>query len=69
VDAFSLGLTCRSGEPRSPVGGTINGKLLTNQTTVIVDITITTTLVRAAKQAAAFFVLRLLPPITFASAA
>jgi hypothetical protein len=30
------------------VGGTINEKLLTNQTTVIVYITITTTLVRAA---------------------
>jgi hypothetical protein len=42
VDALSLGLTCRSGESLSPVGGTINGKLLTNQTTVIVGITILT---------------------------
>jgi hypothetical protein len=50
VDAFSLDLPYRSGEPLSPVDGTINGKLLTNQITVIVDITITTTLVRAAEQ-------------------
>jgi hypothetical protein len=50
VDAFSLGLLYRSGEPLSPLGGTINGKLLANQTTVFVDITITTILVRAAKQ-------------------
>jgi hypothetical protein len=50
VDAFSLGHPYRSGEPLSPVGGTINGKLLSNQTTVIVDITIKTTLVRAAEQ-------------------
>jgi hypothetical protein len=48
VDAFSLGLPYRSGEPLSPVGETINGKLLTNQTTVIVDLSITTTLFRAA---------------------
>jgi hypothetical protein len=42
VDAFSLGLTYRSGDPNSPVRGTRNGELLTNQTTVIVDITIMT---------------------------
>jgi hypothetical protein len=34
VDASSLGLPYRSGESHSPVGETINGKLLTNQTTV-----------------------------------
>jgi hypothetical protein len=50
VDAFSLGLPFSSGEPPSPVGGKINDKLLTNQTTAIVDITITTTLVRADEQ-------------------
>jgi hypothetical protein len=46
---FSLGLPYRSGEPLSPVGGTKKGKLLTNKTTVFVDITITTTMVRAAE--------------------
>jgi hypothetical protein len=50
VDALSLGLPYRSGEPLSPVGGTLKCKLLTNLTTVIVDITITTTLARAAEQ-------------------
>jgi hypothetical protein len=54
VDAFSLGRPYRSGEPLSPESGTINGKLLTNQTTVIVDITSTTTLVRAAEDTASF---------------
>jgi hypothetical protein len=63
VDAFSLGLLYRSGEPISRVGETIKGRLLTNQTTVSVDITITTTLVRAAEHSVVFAALDFESPL------